>query len=244
MKYLMPILILCVCSGCATRKPAKPESAAAIPGTALSRRSMPSVRTLETVKAYPVGRYTNPNYPAEMHERHTVYRREQSPDWNYLPDPPYALPLGPTIANSNPSASYHVQAEREINAQQQRFAEVLQEQNRVLKKRIDAMQQDAAKIPGLEQEIDRLKKQFDAMPASPATPSQPEPEAAPEGDDAFSSVEPPLPVADETVESQAFLITQMCLNDGLAAEFESLERRKRVALFTASYSRRLTKNTP
>jgi hypothetical protein len=36
---------------------------------------MPEIRTPETVKAYPVGRYTDPNFPEEMHERHTLYRR-------------------------------------------------------------------------------------------------------------------------------------------------------------------------
>ena len=46
---------------------------------------MPEIRTPETVKAYPVGRYTDPNFPEEMHERHTLYRREQSADWNYHP---------------------------------------------------------------------------------------------------------------------------------------------------------------
>ena len=46
---------------------------------------MPEVRTPETVKAYPVGRYTDPNFPEEMHERHTLYRREQSAEWNYRP---------------------------------------------------------------------------------------------------------------------------------------------------------------
>jgi hypothetical protein len=55
---------------------------------------MPEVRTPETVKAYPVGRYTDPNFSNEMHERHTLYRREQTADWNYRPSQPQTLPLG------------------------------------------------------------------------------------------------------------------------------------------------------
>ena len=118
MKYLIPIIALSLCS-CATRKAAQPAPLK-VPGTTIPARTMPTVRTSEMVKAYPVGRYTDPNYPDEMHERHTVYRREQAPDWNYLPDPPYALPLGPAVAVSNPSPSYYVRTESEQMNQQQR----------------------------------------------------------------------------------------------------------------------------
>ncbi len=261
MKYLIPILTLCLCSGCATRKPVKSESVAVVPGTTLPRKTMPTVRTPETVKTYPVGRYTDPNYPDEMHERHTVYRREQSPDWNYLPDPPYALPLGPTVANSNPSPSYYTKSEGEMNAQQRAYAEALQEQNRAMKKRIESLQQDAGKVQGLEQEINRLKKQFDDTSEPSAAPPEPEPVKR-EEEDVFSSVEPPLPVADEFTdpteivlfaesdeESQAFLISQMRLNDEFAAELEQAKQRKQEAAFNAPFLRRkelafLTKYTP
>ncbi len=251
MKYLISILTLCLCSGCAaTRKPANSKSASAVPGTTLPRKVMSEVRTSETVKAYPVGRYTDPNFPDEMHERHTVYRREQSPDWNYLPDPPYALPLGPTVANSNPSPSYYVKTEGEMNAQQRAYAEALQEQNRAMKKRIESMQQDASKVQSLEKEIDSLKRQLDETPKQPAPPSEPEP-AKQEEDDIFSSLEPPLPVADEFTDpgeivlfaesdeqSQAFLMSQMRLNEEFAAELEAQERRKRDAVFNVPFLRR------
>ena len=249
MKYLVPILALSLCS-CATRKAAQPASSN-VPGTTISARTMPTVRTSETVKAYPVGRYTDPNYPDEMHERHTVYRREQAPDWNYLPDPPYALPLGPTVANSNPSPSYYAKAEGELNAQQRAYAEALQEQNRAMKKRIESLQQQAGKVPGLEQEIDRLKNQLDETQEPPAAPQKPEP-AKVEDDDIFSSVEPALPeweegisdpceivlFADSEDRSQAFLISQMRLHDEIAAELTAAERRKVAAAFNAPFLRR------
>jgi len=44
---------------------------------------------------YPVGRYQDPNDPDVMHEGHTVYRAETSPDWNTDPNEPTSLPLGP-----------------------------------------------------------------------------------------------------------------------------------------------------
>ncbi|MBE2203869.1 MAG: hypothetical protein IAE94_06005 [Chthoniobacterales bacterium] len=250
MKYLIPILALSVCAGCATRKEA--QSVAVVPGTNVSGKRLAAVRTPETVKAYPVGRYTDPNYPEEMHERHTVYRREQSPDWNYLPDPPYALPLGPAVATSNPSPSYYVKADNEMmNAQQRAYAEALQEQNRAMKKRIESLQREAGKVQGLEQEIDRLKKQIDETPKPPPAPEQPEP-ARVEDDDIFSSVEPTLPeweeeisdpceivlFADSPDQSQAFLISQMRLNDEFAAELDALERRRLTALFHVPFARR------
>lgn len=252
MKYLVSILALSLCAGCASRKEIKSKAVAVVPGTHVSAKTLLSVRTPESVKAYPVGRYTDPNYPDEMHERHTVYRREQSPDWNYLPDPPYALPLGPTVANSNPSPSYYAKAEGELNAQQRAYAEAFQEQNRAMKKRIETLEQDAGKVPGLEKEIDRLKKQIDDTPEQPATvPSQPDP-AKNEGDDVFSSVEPELPAWEEGVsdpgeitlfadsddQSQAFLISQMRLNDEFAVELAAAERRQASAIFNAPFLRR------
>lgn len=250
MKYLVLLLALCL-SACATRKPMKSESGAVVPGTSLGRKSMPTIRTPELVKAYPVGRYSDPNFPDAMHERHTIYRREQSPDWNYLPDPPYALPLGPTVANSNPSPSYYAKAEGELDARQRAYAEALQEQNRALKKRIESLQLDAGKVPELEREIDQLKRQIDETPEPPAVPANPEP-AKIEEDDLFSYVEPKLPEweeggsdPNETVRfahsdkpSQAFLLSQMRLNDEIAAELAAAERRKVFAALHAPLLRR------
>jgi hypothetical protein len=252
MKYLISILALSVCAGCATRKEPASKTVAVVPGTSISAKRLPTVRIPEMVKAYPVGRYTDPNYPDEMHERHTVYRREQSPDWNYLPDPPVALPLGPNVEISNPSPSYYAKAQGELNTQQRAYAEALQEQNRAMKKRIESLQQEAGKVQGLEQEIDRLKKQIDDTPVPlPATPSQPDPVKT-EEDDAFSSVEPELPAwekgvsdpgeitpfADSDDQSQAFLISQMRLNDEFAAELAAAERRKVSAVLNAPFLRR------
>lgn len=251
MKYLISLLVVCLGAGCATRKEIVSKSAAIVSGTTVSAKRMASVRTPEVVKAYPIGRYTDPNYPDEMHERHTVYRREQSPDWNYLPDPPYALPMGPGVAASNPSPSYYVKAEGELSAQQQAYAEALQEQNRAMKKRIESLQQEAGKVQGLEQEIDRLKKQIDDTPEPSAAPVKPAP-AKIEEDDVFSSVEPELPAWEEGVsdpgeitlfaqsddQSQDFLISQMRLNDEFAAELAAAERRKISTVISGPFLRR------
>ena len=253
MKYLIAILTLCLCSACATRKAVKIQSSPAVAG--VSRNDMPGVRIPETVKAYPAGRYTDPNYPDEMHERHTVYRREQSADWNYRPSEPYTLPLGPTAAKSNPSPGYYrVTDEEQRSAQQKAYAEALLEQNRAMKKRVEDLQREAAKVPELQQELDRLKNQPDFTPSPSPSPVKSS------NDDAFSSAEPPLPegegisdpcgivlFAEDNNECQAFLLSQMQLNDEFIAELESLERRRRESLFPAPLLRRkqfvfLTKN--
>ena len=128
---------------------------------------LPEIRTPETVKAYPVGRYTDPNFPDEMHERHTLYRREQSADWNYHPSRPQALPLGPVTAVSSPSPSYYATTNAEqINAQQKAYAEALLEQNRVMKERIDALQKNESVIQSLQSEVERLKKELDSRKES------------------------------------------------------------------------------
>ncbi|MBN8708116.1 MAG: hypothetical protein BGO12_13725 [Verrucomicrobia bacterium 61-8] len=252
MKYLISLLVLSLCAGCATRKETKSKPVVVVPGTNVSAKRLPTVRTPELVKAYPVGRYSDPNYPDEMHERHTVYRREQSPDWNYLPDPPVALPLGPTVAVSNTTPSYYAKAEGELNAQQRAYAEALQEQNRAMKKRIETLQQEAGKVQGLEKEIDRLKKQIDETPEAPAAaPIQPSP-AKTEETDVFSNVEPELPAWEEGVsdpgeitlfaesdnQSQDYLLSQMRLNDEFAAELAAAERRKISVVLNGPFLRR------
>ena len=102
-----------------------------------------------------------------MHERHTLYRREQAAEWNYRPSKPYALPLGPVVAQSNPSPSYYAKTDAEqINAQQKAYAEALLEQNVALKRRIDELQQKDSTIQNLQGEIERLKKELESRPCS------------------------------------------------------------------------------
>lgn len=180
MKSLCALLILSLCSACAVLPKApshKKHNVAKERGNAVSRRNKAQVRTEELVKAYPVGRYSDPNDPDTMHERHTLYRREESVNWDYLPDQPEALPLGPVVAESNPSSSYYVKTDEELmNAQQKAQADALAEQNRALQKRIASLQQ---KDSGSQAEIDRLKRELASMPA-PKTASAPAAQSAPQ----------------------------------------------------------------
>ena len=167
MRFLHSILLLSLFGGCATKKEIQSLQRVQVPRTAIAAKNLGTIRTPETVKAYPLGRYSDPNFPEEMHERHTLYRREQGAEWNFTPSKLYALPLGPVVATSNPSPSYYVKTNAEqINAQQKAYAEALLEQNQALKKRIDALQQKDSTIHDLQAEIERLRKELDSRPSA------------------------------------------------------------------------------
>lgn len=214
MKYLIPVLLLGLLSGCATHKTVKPENYPAVAGASVPESSLGRVRTPEVVKSYPTGRYTDPDFSDDMHERHTVYRKEQSADWNYRPGGPYAYPL----VVSDPTPSYYVKTDGDQrNAQQKAYAAALEEQNAAMKKRIDSLQQEAGKVPGLQQQVDQLKQQLDAEPLATPTPKKQEPvDEKPTG---FTEQDP-----------QGDLITEMKLNDELNGQLDALEGRRRLVL--------------
>ena len=162
MKFCAMILISLL-AGCSTKKEVRSKRPLQISGTTVSAKEMPHIRTPDTVKPYPVGRYTDPNFPDEMHERHTLYRREQGADWNYRPAQPHSLPLGPVTAFADPSPSYYATTNAEqVNAQQRAYAEALLEQNHIMKERIDALQKNESTIQSLQSELERLKKELDS----------------------------------------------------------------------------------
>ena len=103
--YLSLALLL---AGCASStNPVVDVDPAFLPQKQDGKEDIASVRTPEQVKAYPVGRYEDPNDPDVMHEGHTVYRAETSPEWNTAPNAPTSLPLGPgEMATANPSQQH------------------------------------------------------------------------------------------------------------------------------------------
>jgi hypothetical protein len=258
MKFVYCILLPPLVVGCATKEEVKSTRRVEIPAAEVIADDMRKVRTQEIVKAYPVGRYTDPNFPDQMHERHTIYRREQSAQWNYRPSKPYALPLGPVAATSNPSPSYFAKANTEqINTQQKAYAESLLEQNIALKKRVDALQQKDSTIHDLQAEIERLRKEVESRPPQQsAPPNGEEPDASAGEADDFSQTDP-LDITDpgeivlvprSQADYQAFLISQMRLHHELSAELNSSVQRRLEAFIHGSPSRSsftvVTQKTP
>lgn len=218
MKYLA-LCVALLCSACATHRPVNtPVATSAVTGapkTTVSSKKITKIRTPETVKAYPVGRYTDPNFPDEMHERHTVYRREQSSDWNYQSSEPYALPLGPVTAESDPSPSYYLQADAEqINAQQRAYADSLAEQNRAMKKRLDAL---------LEEEATRRDQKKEAV-----QPQKAEPDLSPTQSPAVDLLDVPKSLPHEQIPER----TSKPLAEPLPAGFSSTSEPSPNSLFS------------
>ena len=240
MKHFISILLLCLVTGCATHKTTvkteKAENYPAIAGTTVSVRTMPEVRNPEIVKSYPVGRYTDPDFPEAMHERHTLYRSEQSSDWNYRPNAPYALPMGPVVMVSDPSPSYFVKTnEEERNARQRAYAAALQEENAAMKKRIESLKQEAGKVPELRQQVEDLKNQIETVPVAP-TPSPPP--------SSTNSTSEGWKTFGKESEPQKDLITQMRLNDQCIAALEALERSRCITLSDDAFLSRLSQTVP
>ncbi len=109
-----------------------------------------------------------------------------------------------------------------------------------LKKRIDALQKKDSTIHDLQSEIERLRKELESRPPLQSAPSNGEtPDASAAGADDFSQTNT-LNFTDpgeivlfprSEADYQAFLISQMRLNDELSIELALSIRRRFEALF-------------
>jgi hypothetical protein len=152
--------------------------------------------------------------------------------------------LGPVIAESNPSSSYYTKTNSEqMNAQQKAYAEALLEQNVALKRQIDELQQKDSTIQNLQTEIERLKKELDSRRGEPMpldeTKQSPSDDFSSTGDfPADQAITDPGEVmffAESEADYQSFLISQMRLNDELAADLTILQRCKLQALLKPNF---------
>jgi hypothetical protein len=107
---------------------------APVAGTELDQKNVDNVRVGENLKAYPAGRYVDPNDPNVMHEAHTIYRREAGSDWNLNPNAPTVVPLGPVLAVADPAKEptpLPAELEQKMAEQNQLMASLI-EQNEAL----------------------------------------------------------------------------------------------------------------
>jgi hypothetical protein len=138
--YLFPALLLVGCA--APTSPTVDAGAGPLPQKH-DVSDPASVRTPEQLKAYPVGRYEDPNDPDVMHEGHTIYRAESSPDWNTAPNEPTDLPLGPGEMAAADPAQQHTALTAELEQRLKQEDQLLQttyEQNERLAQEIHALQ--------------------------------------------------------------------------------------------------------
>jgi hypothetical protein len=165
----------------------------------------------------------------------------------FVPHGRISLNLGPVDATSKPSPSYFAKTDAaQINAQQKAHAEALLEQNVALKRRIDALQQKDSTILNLQGEIERLKKELDSRPSQQWVPPKgeiPDPSSKP-GDFSkgntldFTDPSEIMLFPRSEADYEAFLISQMRLNDELSAELSALVRRRFEVPLTPSFPSR------
>lgn len=157
-KFIISYSILLIGGGCNTCKIVQEPSTtlcstlqiAPLTSTDLDMGNMSKVRSPERLKAYPVGRYIDPNNAEVMHEGHVIYRKEAPAAWNKSPNSPTAVPLGPVIAISHP--------ERQIEPLNVEYETKIMQQNQLMKSLIDQNESLLELVNQLKEEINKMKK--------------------------------------------------------------------------------------
>jgi hypothetical protein len=170
LALLIPFPFLLV--ACAT-KPVRcvETSPRAVPGTTLPSDGVESVRYAEKIKAYPLGRYVDPNNSRIMHEGHSIYRVETTAKWNLHPNEPVSMPLGPVHVPDSARTTAPVGDElvAQLNQQKEATRAIVQGGQAVSQKlgelagRMQQTQEIAAQNAALKQEVNTTKQRLDAL---------------------------------------------------------------------------------
>lgn len=157
-----------VCGGCASMDkstaeatPANAPPAAAtktapvtpvapVAGTQMDENNTEKVRYGDSLKAYPINRYVDPNDPNVMHEGHVMYRREASGGWNLNPNAPTVVPLGPTLAVAD--------AAKQPNPLPAELEQKMAEQNQLMASLIEQNESLAKELARLNGEIAQMRQ--------------------------------------------------------------------------------------
>ena len=151
---LIAVAVVALFTGCQSsglKKPKTPppkEPPVPVAGTDLDTKNVEKVRVSETLKAYPVGRFVDPNDPNVMHESHVVYRKEAGAGWNLAPNAPTVVPLGPVLAVADPAAQPNplpAELEQKIAEQNQLMASLV-EQNEALAAELGKLGKELAEV--------------------------------------------------------------------------------------------------
>lgn len=147
-------------AGCETTtketKPTPPMEPPPAPmaATELDPQNIEKVRVGESLKAYPIGRYVDPDDPNMLHEAHTIYRREAGATWNLNPNAPTVVPLGPVLAVADPA--------RMPDPLPAELEQKLAEQNQLMAALIEQNEALASELTKLSKEIADLRQKGNA----------------------------------------------------------------------------------
>lgn len=180
---LLPAFLL---AACASKTPPVVTVRPQPEGQTLNRSQARGVRHAEVVKAYPLGRYVDPHSRRVMHEAHTVYRVEATPQWNLA-----KAGRSPSIPRHASSSAEPTRSELlvELNRQREATKAVTQsgeavsaklselgsalQQNRVLAEQNTAMRRE---LQATQQRLQAIERQLLERPLST-------PEAVPDTED-------------------------------------------------------------
>lgn len=183
----LPLLLALFAVSCASKTPpvVKVEPT---PGRHLSRAESDRVRLSETIKAYPLGRYADPNRRGVMHEAHTIYRVKTTPKWNLAGRERTSTPATPTTARAELSPNELLV---ELNRQREATKFVMQSGQTVSGKLTDLatlFQQNqrtlAEQNADIRTELKATRKRLETLERKVAEPPAPAPGASPLSDDA------------------------------------------------------------
>jgi len=135
MKPTILFVFLPLLSACSLSRKTPPPSVGIkpVPMTALCKSDTESLRSAEKLKAYPLGRYIDPNNSRIMHEAHTLYRVESPSYWNLRPGPAVPLPAARAHDPAKVTSPGTSELLVELNRQKQTTAAVIQSSQTVSK---------------------------------------------------------------------------------------------------------------
>lgn len=185
--FTLPLLLV----ACATKPTRTVDvSSHTVPGTTLPSDGIESVRYAENIKAYPIGRYVDPNNSRIMHEGHSIYRIETTAKWNLHPNEPVVVPLGPVRVRDIARTTSPIGDEliAELNQQKEATRAIIQGGQVVTQKlselsgKLQQTQQIATQNALLKREVDTTRQRLDALEeqlrakaSAVPPPRQPEP---------------------------------------------------------------------
>lgn len=151
------LLITLVCAGCKSKEVPPPPEFVNVPVYVAAQTIPPDdqgkIRSNPVMRSYAVGRYVDPNRRSVMHEQHTIYREEQSPRWNLIPQPD-ADPI---------LMAQRAKEERYANAMSGQIViavKDMRETKDMVRKVLDSQSSQEAKTQELAKLIDEMKKRY------------------------------------------------------------------------------------